>query len=179
MTIHENGKLFYTDEQELFIKKVEQTKSIVTIGASFNMKVLLLTKPFNPQSSTDKESVAALKKLLVVGADIRYKEISTIERIILFKNELFVSYSSILSKPVSKGWYYRGNSDDLMIYNYRNIFESEFSKAKKLKLDKKGNIRYADIFFRKSKKFLKENIKELIFMIIGAVLGAVLGIIIK
>ena len=167
-----NGE-YYSEEQKLFEEKIKSNVNSSS-ATSLNMKILLITNPFE-KTIRDNETDEVLKLLINNGADIRYKKIETTKRIVLFKNELFLSFSNTISKAVNRGLYYCGETDDVLIEINKNEFNDYFAAARRISLNKKNNLCFSDNIIDVSKILFSRNKKEIIFLIIGALLGSLLS----
>ena len=173
VSVRKSNGDYYSNEQKQFEEKIKSKKN-PSYTTSINMKVLLITNPF-AKTKCDDETDDILKLLIYNGADIRYKKVETTKRIVLYKNELFLSFSNSISKAVNKGLYYLGESDDVLIEINKNEFNDYFASARRIGLNKNNDLYFSDNIIDIIRILFIYNKKEFIFLIIGALLGSLLS----
>jgi len=119
--------------------------------------------------------------LLKAGAEIRVKKSFDATRIILRGNTLFFSCSSEISKVVHNGIIYTGRqTNDPLIEYYSIQFSKDFSKGRKVTLNKKNKITYSDNTIKHIYYALKAlQTKDWIIIVLSVIFGTILGYIVK
>lgn len=82
---------------------------------------------------------------------------------------------------MDNGFYYEGKKDnDPLIKYYKKEFDKKFSRAREIKLDKNGRVKYTDNILRKCYgDFQSINAKDWMILIIGSILGFILSTILS
>lgn len=130
----QHGMHCMTNEQEAACKRINEliAESDKNIEKSLNIRILLDRDPRKPSKDEICDNTH-IKKLIQIGADVRFVEHGNRMKMVLQENELFLSFSQEQSKMVSIGYHYVGKSkDDALCQYFLEEFNKQFEKAKKL-----------------------------------------------
>jgi hypothetical protein len=162
-------------EFEKYLKKIG-LKYGGEIYKAYNAKVILLRNPVSKKAS-NKE---AIKILLRSGADVRfYKKRDIDYRLIMLGKKVFFTFSDSDKDDVvvNRGFLYQGESQgaDTFIEYFKMEFDRAFGDSKRIALNEKGEIVFADSGFSRLSSSLKEiSYKDYILIILGALFGVFL-----
>ena len=176
LTVRNDDGSYLSKEQNEFEKKLTNLLNADEELVSLNMKILLVSSPFRHKNTKEYVDLdTTLQILIKAGADVRYKKITTLERIILLKNELLVAESPNISRVVNNGFYYLAvEEDDFLIKFFRAYFKKLFDSAKRIDINSKGKLYRADSLIKIIKIFVIDN-KEIISLIVG-LMGLIIGV---
>ena len=167
---------FYSEEQELAIKKIEDViKQDNKADASMNMNILLYS---DPTKLSKEDSKYIIKLLHCGGVVIKYLEAKEEQhlRVSLRSDKLFLSMSKTQEEKVGEGILYDGlkNDNPLLTY-YRKQFNKEFGRAKQV-VARPDKIVYADNMISRVQRWLKSDRGINVISLCCGALGVLLAI---
>lgn len=186
------GEPYSSSQQKAaeYINEIAQNEYAAQLEELSSLHVLLYKDPTNDKefNAKDMNSTEYVKMMLKAGADIRYCETDNPIRLAIQDNNLLLSWSSsdndrdtpLSKKTVNQGMYYTGvpNNDPLINY-YTKYFDRLFDKAKKVKLNQKGEIKDTDSKIRSIVNYCKTNKGQIWFDVILSVIFLILGYLIS
>lgn len=171
LTHRRNNDDCFTDSQRKAIEKINLIANDRNSKApALRMKILLYV---DPRRLNDEESKYIKQLIRCGGTDVRYLETQEDQRlrISIQGNKLYLSMSERQDQEVHEGLLYVSEKENSPLIQYfTDLFETNFEKAKKLKVKNNGRIVFADSLVDQFKRFCKTD------KAIGALWG-LLGII--
>lgn len=138
-----------------------------------NLKILLYD---NPVLSQDNH----IKTLIKCGADVRYLRSKDCSKIVIQDNVIYLTFASSFEKVVNSGIYYVGKKTlDPFIDYQTQQFDIKYNMARKVTLNRKYRLVYADRFVPRLKNELNAvGMKDWINILLGAFMGGIISVII-
>lgn len=126
------GRRYMSPEQERACQRIEHLIEMDenNIERNLNLNVLLEK---DPRHSVGSREYTYIKKLIQIGADVRFVERESKVKLVLQENELYLSFSNDSIRMVSIGYHYvaRNKADGICRY-VANTFDRQFEQAQKL-----------------------------------------------
>lgn len=123
---------YMSQEQEKACQRIKDLLDMDgnNIDRNLNLSVLLEK---DPRHSIGSPEYSYIKKLIQIGADVRFVERESKIKLVLQENELYLAFSNNSIRMVSIGYHYiaRNRADGLCQY-VANKFDRQFEKAQKL-----------------------------------------------
>ena len=127
------GDHFMSPEQEKACRRINALTFEKTnqIDRNLNLHILL---DKDPRCLTGELYDASyIKKLILIGADVRFEDRDSKMKLVLQENELYLSFSSDYTKMVNIGYHYIGKSkEDGLCRFIADEFDARFMKAQRL-----------------------------------------------
>lgn len=146
----------YTDSQRQAIEKINRiAKDRNSKAPALRMKILLYA---DPRKLDDEQSKYIKQLIRCGGTEVRYLETKEDQRlrISIQGKKLFLSMSERQDQEVHEGILYVSEKENNpLIQYYKDLFETNFKKAKKLKVKNNVRIAFADSLVDKIKRFCK------------------------
>lgn len=178
LTVKQDEQLM-TREQEKARKRIDRLlkESNNNINKNLNIHILLDIDPREQPSNEEPFDDSYIKKLIQIGADVRFTERESRMKLVQQDNELYMSFSYESTQMVSIGYHYVGESkDDGLCRFVIEEFDKQFDKAQKLAV-KNDKIILAASTWSRVKKACKLSLREVVIIIISGLISFLLTMI--
>ncbi|MBR0195675.1 MAG: hypothetical protein IJQ32_05505 [Paludibacteraceae bacterium] len=131
LTVRDGNGYYLSEEQKRACHRIEYLTALDenNIERHLNLNILLEK---DPRHSYGPE-YTYIKRLIQIGADVRFVERESKVKLVLQEDELYLSFSNNSDKMVSIGYHYIGkNKADGLCQYIANKFDRQFEKAQKL-----------------------------------------------
>lgn len=175
LTVQRDEKCL-SKEQEKARKKIDQLiiKSDKSIQKNLNLHILLDRDPRVSPGDGEMFDDTYIKKLISIGADVRYLERENRMKLVLQENELYLSFSQEQSKVVYVGYQYIGVSKDDSLCRYvEDEFDRLFEQAQKLAVKNDEIVLAKTPLWERIKSAFSFSPREKAIMIIGVLISAI------
>lgn len=178
LTVKQDGQ-FMTKDQERARKRIDRllNESNDNINRNLNIHILLNVDPREHPSNEEHFDESYIKKLIQVGADVRFLERESRMKLVLQDNEVYISFAHESTQVISIGYHYVGESkDDGLCRFLADEFDRLFDRAQKLAL-KNDKIVLASSKWERIKKAFKLTLREIVIIIISSAISCLLAIV--
>jgi len=123
---------YMSQEQENACLRIKELLKLDENNIERNLNLSVLLEK-DPRHSAGTREYDYIKKLIQIGADVRFVERESKVKLVLQENELYISFSNDFLKMVSIGYHYIGkNKADGVCRYVANMFDRQFEQAQKL-----------------------------------------------
>lgn len=178
LTVKQDGQ-FMTKEQERARKRIDRLlkESNDNINRNLNIHILLDVDPREQPSNDECFDESYIKKLIQVGADVRFLERESRMKLVLQDNDVYMSFAYESTQVISIGYHYVGeNNDDGLCRFMVDEFDRLFDRAQKLAL-KNDKIVLASSRRERIKKAFKLTSREIVIIIISSIISCLLAVV--
>lgn len=175
LSVKQDGQ-FMTKEQERAICRLDRLleKRSDNINRNLNIHILLDIDPREQPTDGELFDDSFIKKLIRIGADVRYTEKANRMKLVLQDNEVYMSFAHEAAQVVSFGYHYVGESKDDGLCRYMaDEFDVLFDKAQKLAL-RNDKIVLASSRWTRIKKAFQLTPREIVIIIITSFISCLL-----
>ena len=174
-----NGNYFMTPEQENARRRIDELviDNVNSIDRNLNLNILLDKDPRNLTGECFDDSY--IKKLIVIGADVRFEDRDSKMKLVLQENELYVSFASGFAQTVNIGYHYIAKSkEDRLCRFLADEFDARFMKAQRLAVVNDKIVLADPTMTEKVRTAFKWSLREWASFILSVFASFLIGIIV-